>query len=139
MTLVFWLLGPLLGLASAFLSIFLADLDFSDLKSYVGILSSLYFFAVSVSAVACAEAFELAFTLEPRFKNDRIGVVIGIGFTLNIIFFMILVSMYSKSISRFTQGHSPLGYFDIALPIFLIVIALGIGILFKIALERSRT
>ena len=143
-SLIFWFLGPSLGLISVILSVYLADLDLASLASYTGVLASLYFVAVSTSAVACAEGFELALKADKSLASPRFTLGIAVSFFFNLLYFVILLALFCKRVSHELRPVSAgnvcqqanIDASSLIIAALCICISTMIGLIFKFNLEK---
>jgi hypothetical protein len=137
MSLVFWFLTPILGIAAILISRFLTGHPLFDVASYSGALSSFYFIAISISVAAFAEAIELAMLSPPTQGNGKLGTSIAVQFVVNLVFFLGVFALYFNAVKSEISVHmitpSDLGY-----AVFFLAIALLLGVLMRSQLEKAR-
>ena len=138
MTIIFWLLGPILSLVSVFLSIYLNRLSFFDPKSYSGGLGTFYFIAISLASLSCTEAFELALILDPKYRKSWLMTGIAIILFLNLVFLFCSVGLYTNYVGEITKGTPSVTQLDLLLPVMMIVIVLSLALIVKFTLEKFR-
>lgn len=137
-----WILGPALGIVTIALSVLHSDTSSWQKFSaalYREKLSDLYLMAVVTSAVATADAYELAWIIAPK-NNYRSSIWVGL-FLLNL-FFPVCVTIIASKISEWSGEEINLSRTILISPyrnvwgfLFLSVI---FGAIFKFNLERAK-
>jgi hypothetical protein len=132
-SILIWGFGVAIGYAAVLFSIFLTDGDWFSALTYKAHISSLYFVAVSTSAGAAADLFDLALKLKPGASLEPVSTVrnphrsLMIGFVLTFLYVLVTIAVFCKSVIKMTKPEVVITGKDLLFVVVINLIALVIG------------
>jgi hypothetical protein len=132
-------MAPVLGTLASFAPMFIANKPFFALASYTDAIQGIHFVALTTSAVACAEALELALMID---RNDADGyearsVVASV--IVNIMLLLIVTAMLSRYIvvSQPREFVPTIWQFLVAIALLAISVWVGVSLKWSLAEKKK--
>lgn len=133
-----WLVGPILGLFTIVLTLWFTGKAIFHAASYAEVLPSVYFLAITVSSIGCAEAFELAFNFDKSKLGTNNAVYLMFCALINLFYLLFLCFAVGRILVAQQRHSFMIDNWDVLLSLAFVLVATLIGRIFKSNLEAVR-
>lgn len=138
MSIVFWFLAPMFGLAAIVVSRIVAGLNPLLPASYVGTLSHFHFIAFSISMLSIAELIELAGNMNKKDIRGPEGRKIAVEGLLALLLSFLIFGLYFTALQTdISQEPTFSGWDGLVVLVFLCATSV-LGFVIRVQLESVR-